>query len=276
MIKIQSISIPESAIPTLNPAVLRSVVADVAASARNHWIKLAEKDSSVFRFDYIQGIQPVVNEKGTEHSISLVGAVPHILEDGSPRLDLRDILLGPNVPVAPMGKKGKRVSLNGHFYRAIPFRHVGPNAKGKTIGQAMGSAYGGNAAVLDAKKLGRAVYKAAKQLTATTTTPYGGKTSWGGRLSTLGIIKGLKPGIKGIPLMRAHHKSSIYEGMVRQEKTYEKATQSHYTTFRTISTGVRDESWWRKEIRARHYAITVERFISKLLPKAIDALIEAQ
>jgi hypothetical protein len=234
---------------------------------------LAEKDTSSFRADYIQGIQPVEAD-GTRHTIALVGEVPHLLEDGAPRLDMRETLLGPDVPVRPLGQKGKRLSKDKQFYRAIPFRHTGVGT-GKTVGQAMGSAYGGHSAVQDAKKLGRAVYRAAKKLVPTQTDPYG-KTVWGGRLGTSRIQAGLSKGERGVPLLREHHKSSIYEGMVREEKTYEKATQSQYVTFRTISTGVRDESWWRKAIEARRYAENVERFIGKILPLAFEKFVEAQ
>ena len=133
----------------------------------------------------------------------------------------------------------------------------------------MGSAYDGHEAIADAKKLGRAVYRAAKELSATTTDPYG-KITGGGRLSTSDVYKG------GVPLLKGHHKSSIYEGMVREEKTYERATQSKYLTFRTISTSVRDRSWWRKPIMARHYMTKVATFVDRILPQAFEAFIEAQ
>lgn len=263
--------IPPEAIPRMTQEVLTHIVSNVAASARSQWIKLAKQDSSVFRFDYMQGIQPV-SAQGTRHTVTLVGEIPHLLEDGDPRRDLRDTLLGPNVPVVPVGKRGKHLSRQRQFYRAIPFRHTTPGS-GQAIGQAMGSAYAGHSAVENAKTLGTAVYQAAKGLEATTTTPYG-KTRWGGRLSTSRLRSGLKAGQAGVPLLKEHHKSSIYEGMIRSQKFYRSALQSQYVTFRTISTGVRDASWWRKAIRARHYAEAVQRFVDKLLPQAIEHFLE--
>lgn len=272
-IKAPKAIIPTELIPVITKDMVVSIVGNVADSARNHWIRIAEKDTSVFKPDYILGIQPVVAE-GTKHTVSLVGPVPHILEDGSPRLDMRTTLLGPNVPVAPFGEKGKRQGKQGQFYRAIPFRHTGPGA-GKAVGQAMGSAYSGHEAVDNAKKLGKAVYNAAKKLEASTSTPYG-KTKWGGRLDPSRIKSGLVAGNRGVPLLKPHHTTSIYTGMVRMEKTYEKATQSSYMTFRTISTAVQNQSWWRKEITARHYAEQVERFVSKILPLAFEKFIEGK
>ena len=205
-----------------------------------------------------------MSESETRYVVALVGEIPHILEEGSPSVDMRDTLLGPNVPVVPMGQKGKHLTSNKQFFRAIPLRHTTPGS-GKVTGQSMGSAYDSNNAVSDSKKLGRQVYNAAKALSATRTDPYG-KTLWGGRLDTSGMQGG-----KGVPLLKPHHKSSIYEGMIRNEKTYEKSTQSSYVTFRTISTAVRDESWWRKPIEARHYASAVADFAGKTLSEAIAA-----
>jgi hypothetical protein len=278
MIKVQNVEtmIPESAIPKLDQPALNGIASNVAAAGRNHWLRLASGDTSSFKADYIQGIQEV-SVKGNDHIISLVGEVAHQIEEGAPRLDMRDTLLGPEVPVAPMGERGKHLSKNKQFFRAIPIRHTTPGS-GKAIGQAMGSAYRGHNAVADSKKLGKAVYRAAKALETTKTTPYGegGKTKWGGRLNTSRLRSGLKKGVRGVPLLKPHHKSSIYEGMVRFEKTYEKATQHHYGTFRTISTAVRDGSWIRKAIEPRHYAEKVSTFVAKLLPEAISAYLEAK
>lgn len=262
--------IPAEVIPNIDDGAINSILGNVAAAARNHWVRLASGDSSSFRGDYILGIQPAVAESSRKHVVSLVGEVPHMLEDGSPRQDMRDTLLGPNVPVVPVGERGKHLSKNNQFYRSIPLRHTTPG-KG---GSPMGAAYGSHNAVEDSRKLGRAVYRAAKALAPTKTNPYGQKTQWGGRLSTSRLRGGLKAGTGGVPLLKPHHKSSIYEGMVRQEKTYEQATQSQYVTFRTISTGVRDDSWWRKPIEARHYAQEVSSFVAKTLPAAVQAYIQ--
>jgi hypothetical protein len=255
--------IPPEVFAALDHKAIRGVVRDIAAGARAYWIQLASKDKSSFRRDYINGIQEVKFKKNLA-IISLVGEVPHMLEDGAPQVDMRKFLLGPNVPVVPLGERGKHVNAQGGYYRAIPFRHATPTASGVT-GQPMGSAYAGHDAVKDAKKLGRAVYSAAKKLSATTSSPYG-KTTWGGRLDTSKM---------NIPLLRPHHKTDIYQGMVRQEKTYAAATQGQYTTFRTISTtGGDPDSWIRKPIEARHYADKVAAYVQRIAPMALTAFLE--
>lgn len=256
--------IPPEMLAKLSPPQVDEVLANVAAAARNHWIRLAEEDDSHLRFDYISGIQPVEMKPG-QATVALVGEIPHLLEDGAPAQDLRDTLLGPDVPVAPFGQKGKRLAKAGHYYRAIPFRHTTPGTeeepRGKTVGQEMGSAYSGHEAVADAKKLGKEVYGKAIKLAPTRSAP-GKGTAYGGRLEA-----GLAPKLK------AHHKTDIYAGMVKEKKKYAKADQSKYYTFRTISEAV-TEGWIRGPIRARKYVEKVQQFVQQLAPKAVAALLE--
>jgi hypothetical protein len=246
--------------------VVSTILDNVVQSARNHWIKIAKEDDSHLKLDYLRGIQPidVKGRKGT-WTVSLLGELPHLLEDGDPELDMRDTLLGPNVPVVAVGNRGKHPSKKGEFYRAIPFRHTGPNS-GSVVGQAMGSAYQGMLGVKEAKKLGKDIFKQAKALEASTTERISNfyKTAWGGRLSK---------GVGGVTKLKEHHTTDIYAGMVRMEKTYEKATQSQYMTFRTISTG-KKIGWIRKPIEARHYAEKVRLFVDDLILKAIDAFMK--
>jgi len=268
--------IPPEVFAKLKPDMIRAVVRDIADGARKKWLDLAAKDKSVFKKAYIDGIQEVKFTKNLA-IISLVGEVPHMLEDGAPSVDMRKFLLGPGVPVVPLGERGKHKNSSGGYYRAIPFRHSTPGT-GQVVGQAMGSAYAGHDAVRSARNLGDLIYKAAKKLSATTSNPYG-KSTWGGRLDTnklrtYGTVIGPGP---MIPLLKPHHKTDIYQGMIRQEKVYEKAKQGQYTTFRTISTtGGDPDSWIRKPIEARHYASQVDAYIQKVAPMALMAFLEGQ
>jgi len=268
MLQIGNIEFPEEMASILEAKSVTQVLRNVADSAQAHWIKLVSKSDSSFRQDYMNGIQPVKYLPNVS-VLELVGEVPHILEDGSSPLDMRKTLLGPEVPVVPLGERGKHQSRNGGYYRAIPFRHTVPGS-GKGTGQAMGSAYGSHAAVADAAKLGRAVYRAAKKLQAYG-DPYkkGSKEAKKRRMDTSQIHGGLAKGMN-IPLLKPHHKSDIYKGMIRQKKTYKKVTQNQYTTFRTISTNVR-EGWIRKQIIGEHYLEKVSTFVAKIAPMAVEA-----
>lgn len=260
MIQVQEIKklIPDEVTAGLRPEAVDSVLLNIAVATRNHWIGLAEKDPSSFAGDYLRGIQDVSMRPGTA-IIALVGEIPHMLEDGRSNEDMRDFLLGPNVPTVPRGERGKHETEDGELYRSIPFRHMPPGSKGKTAGQEMGSPYSGHNAVADSKRLGRDIYAAAKALSATRTAPGGGQ-AYGGRL---------KAGTAGAVPLKSHHKTDVYAGMIRLEKTYEKATQSQYVTFRTISTS--EKEGWFRTIPARHYAQQVADFAADLAPKAFAA-----
>jgi hypothetical protein len=187
--------------------------------------------------------------------------LPNIVENGMAELDLHDTLLGPNVPVVPIGERGKHEREDGGFFRAIPFRHATPGTKG-AVGPAMGDPYRGHDAVADSKKLGTEVYAQAKELLPTRTDPYTGKTQQGERLPA-----GLAP------LLKPHHATDIYAGMIREEKTYERATQSQYVTFRTISTG--SPGWVRPATPGAHYAEQVAQFVARIAPQAFEAYVES-
>jgi hypothetical protein len=253
-----NIVIPPEVIAALDPSVVQTILEDIADAARNHWIGLAGSLTRT-RQDYIAGIQAVEMKPGVA-VIRLVGVMANLIENGQEAIDMHDTLLGPNVPVVKPGQgPGKREKKDGSgYYRAIPFRHSTPNANGIT-GQKMGSAYQG--VVADAQKLGKEVYKKAKALSGSTSAP-GEKTQWGGRLEG-----GLAP------LLKAHHKSDIYQGMVRMEKTYKNATQSSYMTFRMISTG--SDGWIRPATQGKNLSDKVAVFIEQLAPQAFEAYVKS-
>lgn len=254
----------EPLIASLSEDAVQSILEDIAESARNHWLGLAGSAFHTTRRDYIAGIQPVEMKPGMA-VIALVGVLPNLLENGMDEQDLRDTLLGPNVPVAPFGQRGKRLSAGKDgsigYYRAIPFRHSTPGSSG-TIAPAMGSAYQGHAAVADYAKLGAAVYGKAKKLAGTTSMP-GGGVAYGGRL---------KSGLA--PKLRSHHKTDIYAGMIRSRKKYERETQSQYSTFRTISTRV-TTGWIRPATPGSHLAEKVGDFVGSLAPQAFAAYVSS-
>lgn len=246
----------------------QQLVADLAESARAKWIQLAQRRLNTTRRDYLAGIQEVVVGRGNA-TVALVGTLPNLIENGAKAYDMHDTLLGPGVKVVPRGQRGKHQKKDGSgFYRVIPFRHATPGTTG-AVGQAMGSQYahhsfdggfrssaGPKFGKGDAGLLGAHIYSAAKKLKPTTGMP-GGPTKWGGRLPA-----GMAPKLKD------HHHSDIYAGMVKNSKTYAKATQSSYTTFRTISTG--SPGWLRPATIGAGLAQQVEGFIRTQAPRTIS------
>jgi len=251
--------VDEALLASFNEGQLETVLLDIAAGARAYWIQLAGKRLTSSRRDYINGIQQI-DVDGLTASIELVGVFPNMVELGASPYDMHETLLGPNVPIASPGQSGKRQAADGHFYRAIPFRHQTPGTAGQGGGPPMGRAYEGHPLVKNAAKLGKAVYAKAKQLKPTSGQS-GGKVNYGGRLQA-GLAPKLKPA----------HSTDIYAGMVRQEKTYAKAAQSTFTTFRMISDAV-PTKWQHPGIEAAELAADVEKFVDKIAPAAFGALL---
>lgn len=249
--------LPDHVLAEFEPEVFKQLVADLMAGGRARWIQLAGEKLHTSRRDYINGIQEI-ELKGLSASVELVGVLPNLIEDGMDPYDMHQTLLGPNVPV---GSPGKKQAKGGHYYRAIPFRHQTAGTIGQGGGVPMGAAYEGHPLVKSAAALGRKVYSTAKKLSPTTGHP-GGPVKYGGRLPA-----GLAPKLK------EKHSTDIYAGMIRQEKVYKSATQSTYTTFRTISDAVPDK-WLHPGIEGAHLADEVHQFLEKIAVKAIEALIK--
>lgn len=156
------------------------------------------------------------------------GALALLLENGCGPWDMRVMLLPGRSPT------GLKVSEDGYFYRSIPFRHGAPGGSGGNF-PAMGSqftregqkrlsmAHRGALDAAGAGLIGQRVHGAAQGLDPSLSAP-GQRTKYGGRLEA-----GLAP------LLRPRHATDIFAGMIRETKTYERADQAQYMTFRTIS-----------------------------------------
>ncbi len=260
--------VPPEIFGLLSEEAVQAVVDDLADRAQAEWIRIAGAALHSSRRDYLDGIEPVVRE-GSTATISLVGVLPNLIEQGMDEVDLHDTLLGPDVPVAPPGSPGKRqrykrnadetMSPDGYF-RAIPFRHGTPETTG-TIGAAMGTPFGE-----EAGKIGRMIYRLAGRLEESTSQP-GEPTKWGERLK-----KDL------VPKLEKYHAVDIYAGMVRLEKKYrkEKGTGSQYVTFRMISVdgsgaGVGSSPWIRPSTPGKGFAKQVGEYIGQIAPMAFEA-----
>jgi len=151
-----------------------------------------------------------------------------LLENGCGPWDMRQTLLPGRSP------SGLQVSEDGYFYRSIPFRHGAAGGAARNF-PAMGSqftregqqrmsmAHRGALDAAHAQAIGERVHGAARELDPTLSGPGKGK-QYGGRLDA-----GLAP------LLRPRHVTDIFAGMIRETKTYERATQDSFMTFRTIS-----------------------------------------
>jgi hypothetical protein len=82
---------------------------------------------------------------------------------------------------------------------------------------------------------------------------------------------------------RPWHSTSIYTGMIRQEKYYKGTAQSQYTTFRRISSKVSinrktgqpatAEHWIHPGITPRHFANKTQAYVESIAPDIITNVI---
>lgn len=232
-------------------ADLQRALRTIGAAAREHWVTLAKRELHTTAQDYIKGIQDIQSD-GMRVTISLVGVVPNMVEQGWDARDLRETLLGPN--------SRAKTSADGNRYNVIPFRHGTPGSGGRNVG----------------KPMPRPIHNVAKAMEATLSRPGGLSHGPGGH--TVAYGDRLHPGMTMSRAARKilgrkerpHHKSSIYMGMIRQEKTYRSSAQPSYHTFRTISSRVR-EGWMHPGITPRLLHRKVEKHVSKIQGALIRA-----
>ncbi len=242
--------------------VISAIVPDIAEAARTEIIRLANERLGTSTEDYVQGVSPVKyhfpNGKipPGEHvvaTITLLGEMPNRIEQGWAGGDMKPALLaGPN---AKTGEHGR--------YNTVPFRHGTPGTSGRNF-PAMGSQFMpgfrmGPSGVIQtgtskdhARKLGKAVHRAAKALAGTVSHP-GKGVSYGERL---------KAGMA--PLLRPHHKTDVFAGMIREEKTYKKTTQSQYITFRRVSENSDPGAWIHPGIEAHRLFPEAGKYVGRV------------
>lgn len=198
-------------------------------------IKLDIKLRQIYADNIVTGKQ-IRGGESLRQSVIAIKKIAEQLENGTGPWDMKPMLL--NGPKARMGKNGK--------YNIIPFRHSVPSSSASS-------------------SMPQQVYKQARELKAT--IRQGNAMKWGGRLPAQGA-----PGANrttGHP-----HKHDKYEGMARIEKTYAKATQSQYMTFRVVSEHSAPGSWIHPGYPAHHIARSVSAFCKPAVEKMLkDAAI---
>ena len=240
------------------PRVTRDIVVDLVWSVHSEILTQAQRKLTSSADDYKRGLQEpefsikrrLPSTPTTVATIVLVGWLPNMVEHGWDGGDMKAALLaGRN---AKQGKDGP--------YNTIPFRHMTPGATGR-FGQPMGSAHAkaGTMNREEAARLGRRIHRMAKGLEGSTTHAGASGTKWGDRLPA-----------GTAPKLRKHHKSDIYAGMVRMEKTYANSTQSQYMTFRRVSEKSDPRAWVHPGIEGRHLFREAANEIPRIAERLFD------
>lgn len=274
---------PASLSVALDEGAATAILRDIADAARAKWVSLAHEHLKRTEQDYVRGIQPVEISAGGDTvvaSITLLGRWPNMLEEGFGPYDMRETLLGPGVPIVPRGERGKHLSASGGYYRTIAFRMGGPRTTGRNA-QKVTEVYAKQLGKDRAEQLGKLAWRAMRQLNPGRSNP-GGKTAWGERLKTEGTaldVKGrshkLITNADGSKTLVKHggkeHAAPLFEGAMRHEQTYKRATQAFHGTMRTISTN-QPEGWIHPGYSGAHLLPEVEHYIRSVAPAMVDAV----
>lgn len=264
-------AIPEGLVATSE--VLASALPDIAQAVYNKLVALAGQRLHGSGEDYVAGLaRPVFHEEGggggmrvPVAEIVLTGWLPVAVEEG---------WAGGDMKVALLNGRNAKTDKQGRKYNTVPFRHGWAGAGGNNF-PTMGTAYGpgrggaskagvGPLGSADATDLGNRVYAAAKKLGATRGQP-GGPVAYGDRLP-----EGLAP------ILRPHHKTDVYAGMIRNAKVAKRADQTTgYTTFRRVSENSDPAAFMHPGIEGRHLFREVSAEIPAIASFIINKTLEA-
>lgn len=208
MIKIE-IKLPDRLVRNITPNIQQAIqmsVSQTLMATKSHWESIAQRKLTTTRADYLMGLS-------ADGSVSFPDPFTGILTLKGKWANMLESGFPP-YDMKTGFQNGPRVKQkkDGGWYTTIPFRHRTPNTTG--------SAVGGKAMPDDIYAQAR-VLRAGTRLKGTEAN-YPARTSWTGY----------------------QHKNGIYEGMVKNQKAYDKAIQSTYFTFRRVSDKSDRQSWW--------------------------------
>ena len=239
---------------SLPPAGIgKNILKGLAASAMGYWKSQAKKELRSTARDYIDKLS--MEEGLGAVRIHLDGVLPNLIEQGFKGGNMRGWML--NGPKAKQGKNGK--------YLIVPFRHGTPGTGGENVGNTMPTD----------------IYSAAKKLAPTLSRPAraartGATTRWGERLTANSPHANASARTELQTLKKPWHATSIYTGMIRKQKTYKKATQSSYSTFRVITEHTKHpEHWFHPGIKRHDFAGATRKHVKKIAGFILKSTVES-
>lgn len=216
----------------------RNVLWEVSQAIIYNWREEAHRSLKGSRSAYINGIQqPDIQDNIS--IIELIGSLANMLESGASPFDMK----------VGFAKSDKRtIKEKGGWFLTVPFRWSTPDALGENEAFSF--------------KMNKEVYGIVKDYTASQ-SGVNKKVIYGKRLSENELPKHLQGTLtrkeikndEGNVLYGSYkHKSNIFAGMTKMQKTYEKATQSQYVTFRRVSDLSDPLSWIHPGFVAKNFA----------------------
>ena len=219
----------------------------IVISGYNEMIRLASERLNETRQFYIKALRGPEEIAPNTYRISLTnsgskgGLPPTWIEGGFARFDMKPgMLAGPKA----------RVAKDGTRYNIIPFTHS-PTAAPRTLAQSIQQQ--GLKAILAANKLNRTVRNAQGH-------PIQG---------TAGTVRSTaagKPWLIG-------QKLKNLQGLIKVQKTYGKATQSQYLTFRIVSSKSPANSWIHPGYEGAHIFPDTAKYMEHQIQEAMSSIL---
>ena len=215
-----------------------NVIKHITYRFYEEWSLKAGRELHSSRGLYIKSLQ-VLDEGKMKGAIILHGVFPNMIESGTGPYDMKEGFM----------KSDKiKYTKDGGWYLTIPFRFGASSSLGENEGFS--------------NVMPKEVHEIAKKLTPTK-TQFKGSAKLGETLKEISLpakyqTKGKRGGVSDSVSKKTfseyEHKTSIYTGIQKSEKTYQNATQSMYNSFRRVSSKSDPNSWIHSGLIARKLA----------------------
>lgn len=204
-----------------------------------NWSEAAKQGLQSLRNSYLRGL--VIRNDGIgENSVMLIGSFNNRVESGCEPYDLK-----------PFFAKSLKVKFDkkGNWYLTVPFRFATPGAVGESE-------------VFD-NVMPQEIYDLIKDKTPQITDGEGNITQAGDPLTNAEIPAQFQaPSVRQPITIQSINKvfdsytakTNIYEGMIRNQKTYESGTSSTYNTFRRVGNKSDPNSWIHPGFPAKNFS----------------------
>ena len=231
---INEFALSESQVTSMCNAASEALVLEI----QRNWIEAAKRELHSTRNNYIKGLI-VKNEGVGNNSITLVGPLNNMLEDGAEGFDMK----------ANFMKSAKvKFTKSGNWYLTIPFRFATPGASGE--GESFDDV------------MPQEIYDIVKDKTPQITDGGEAVQSGSGLKYNEIPVQFQAPTTRESVTIQSINKvfdaytskTALYEGLVRNQKSYEEATQGTYGTFRRVSEYSSPRSWIFPGLTARNLA----------------------
>lgn len=226
----EAFNLPED----LSDKLMESVISGLTSRLYYLWQKEAQDNLKQTRAEYIQSLT-IGNNGPFVGYVALTGQLPLMIEKGASPFDMKEGF-----------KNSSKVKYNsqGGWYLTVPFRHATPEASAFSAGFSapMPKEIYGEAKILKPKRTGSNFSSGQSLSKSQIPSPFN-------------IPKTRKTIVTKSKIFEEYqHKSSIYEGMIKQSKQYNKVSTGTYMTFRRVGENSDENAFIHPGIKAFNLA----------------------